>query len=75
MDECNVKNCARTPVHEGLCVEHVIDPAEFKAVPNRSDFRRLRLTLRRRRAGHFRRRAITRIRADHREALGYEVVA
>lgn len=52
-----------------------VEPDTFKTVPNREDLRRAGLTLRRRRAGHFRRQAIKRMGKDHREALGYEVLA
>lgn len=47
----------------------------WQIVPNREDFRRRKLTLRRRRAGYFRRQAIKSARLAHRVGAKNEVVA
>lgn len=72
MDECNVKNCVRKTVDGELCREHVIDPADFKPIPNRAQLRANGLTLLNKRRGYFRRQLIKRTRSDKWAEAGYE---
>lgn len=54
--------------------EHDVAEDRWQIVPNREDFRRRKLTLRRRRAGYFRRQAIKSARLLHRVGAKDEVL-